>query len=69
MSKKIDNLYRLIQDLESRYGKDDVDVQQLYAELGVLKSLREADHKKRRTFSPLASKPYTSEKRRNSLHS
>jgi len=33
MNKRIDNLQLLVLDLESRYGKDDVDVQRLQAEL------------------------------------
>ena len=36
MSKKLDNLHRLVCDLELRYGKDDVDVQKLQAELNEL---------------------------------
>jgi hypothetical protein len=38
MGKKLDNLHRLIRDLESRYGKDDVDVQRLQSELNELKA-------------------------------
>lgn len=33
MGKQIDNLRRVVQDLELRYGKGDIDVQQLQCEL------------------------------------
>jgi hypothetical protein len=36
MGKKVDNLYCLVRDLESRYGADDIDVQMLKAELDSL---------------------------------
>jgi hypothetical protein len=38
MSRKTDNLNRIIQDLEARYGKDDSDVRQLYVALSALKA-------------------------------
>jgi hypothetical protein len=41
MSRKTDNLIRIIQDLESRYGKGDPDVQQLHTELRTLKASEE----------------------------
>jgi hypothetical protein len=38
MSKKTDNLKRIIQDLEARYGKDDPDIMHLNVALSTLKS-------------------------------
>lgn len=52
MSKKTDNLQRLIQDLASRYGKDDTDVQKLSTELIALKAMQQARRECRRTALP-----------------
>jgi hypothetical protein len=54
MSKKIDNLHRIIQDLESRYGKDDADVRNLHVELMALKEIEEADRQKRTARTPFS---------------
>jgi hypothetical protein len=40
MDKKVENLRRLVRDLESRYGKDDVDVKRLQAEFNLLEATR-----------------------------
>ena len=40
MDKKFENLRRLVRDLESRYGKDDVDVKCLIAEFNLLEATR-----------------------------
>jgi hypothetical protein len=45
MSRKTDNLNRIIQDLEARYGKDDSDVQQLYVELKAVNAEEDARRK------------------------
>jgi hypothetical protein len=44
MGKKVDNLHRLVRDLESRYGKEDVDVKRLQAELNLLEASKAADN-------------------------
>jgi hypothetical protein len=41
MGKQIDNLRRVVQDLELRYGKGDVDVQQLQSELDASEQVKE----------------------------
>jgi hypothetical protein len=43
MGKKVENLHRLVRDLESRYGKDDVDVKRLQAELNLLEATKVAN--------------------------
>jgi hypothetical protein len=50
MGKKVENLHRLVRDLESRYGRDDVDVKRLQAELNLLVGSK--------VVSNLASTPY-----------
>jgi hypothetical protein len=40
MDKKVENLRRLVRELESPYGHDDVDVKHLQAELNLLKATR-----------------------------
>jgi hypothetical protein len=42
MGKKIDNLHRIVGDLESRYGRDDEDVQRLRGELTALVASKDA---------------------------
>jgi hypothetical protein len=55
MSRKTDNLMRIIQDLESRYGKGDPHVQQLQIKLSALEALEEACRRRWRT--PAMRKP------------
>jgi hypothetical protein len=50
MGRKVENLHRLVRDLESRYGRDDVDVKRLQAELNLLEASK--------VVSNLASTPY-----------
>ena len=52
MGKKLDNLRRVVQKLESRYGKDDVDVQRMRADLNVLEAIKEAKIVERRAATP-----------------
>ena len=43
MSRRIDSLRQIVQDLESPYGKDDAGVQVLHADLGVLIAIKNSD--------------------------
>lgn len=52
MSKKIDNLRRVVQDLENRYGKEDADVQRLQSELNSLEQVKERRFVDRRAATP-----------------
>lgn len=52
MGKKLDNLRRIVEKLETRYGKDDVDVQRMRGELNTLEAIKEAKVVERRAATP-----------------
>ena len=52
MGKKVDNLRRVVQDLETRYGKEDLDVQRLQSELNALEQVKERRIGERRAAPP-----------------
>ena len=52
MGKKVDNLRRVVQDLETRYGKEDLDVQRLQSELTALEQVKERRIVERRAATP-----------------
>jgi hypothetical protein len=52
MSKRIISLMQIVQDLESRYGKSDPDVQKLQIDLDALLALRESYKQKRKATLP-----------------
>jgi hypothetical protein len=49
MSRRINSLQQIVQDLESRYGKSDADVQKLQLELEGLLAAKEKDRQNRNT--------------------
>jgi hypothetical protein len=55
MSKRIICLQQIVQDLESRYGESDTDVQKLQVELNALVALKEKYQQMRRATQPFRS--------------
>jgi predicted nucleotidyltransferase len=53
MSKKVIKLQQIVQDLESRYGASDPDVQNLKVELSNLEVIKQTYREKRRATLPL----------------